>query len=369
MIHYFYLFFKRRVLDVNYCSRVTDTGIEWLILQSSDLRNTLHELFISCRSVTKRGTQMAVQHFSALQVIENQKIFDVLVAVVKSAAIVSLPPQVLKFAFIRLNIRPAGLYRKGNLGLVVGCCPGLLDLTIVVKKGLKDSDLFCLTNLKNLRVLRIMGVKSSTGDEITFDMGIAPVLKVIGNSLKVLDLAYLEVVDIWTIVKFCPNLNSLVFQRQSQSLSSLSENEVIQLRKEKGRVIFEDLKILECGFNLSNDILFGLLSCPLLEEVEISDCDALTDNFLQEAMTNGIFKNLEVLSFTACNLVTKQGLDALLINENRLEEIIFSFCNKVTLRNVYDWCEIAHCNNWKLILEFENFDTERIIYPTYSQRY
>jgi hypothetical protein len=120
MIHYFYLFLTCRVLDVNYCSRVTDTGIEWLILQSSDLRNTLHKLFFCCRSVTKKGTQMAVQHFSALQVIDNQNIFDVLVAVVKSAAIVSLPPQVLKFAFIRLNIRPAGLYRKGDLGLVLG---------------------------------------------------------------------------------------------------------------------------------------------------------------------------------------------------------------------------------------------------------
>jgi hypothetical protein len=302
---------------------------------------------------------MAIQHFSALEFIENRNIFDVLVEVVKSAA--RIQPKIVKFPFLRLKMHPAALYRKGNFGLVVGCCPGLLDLTIVVKKGLKDSDLFCLTNLKNLRVLRIMGVKSSTGDEITFDMGIAPVLKVIGNSLIVLDLAYLEVVDIWTIVKFCPNLNSLVFQRQSQSLSSLSETEVIQLRKEKGRVIFEDLKILECGFNLSNDILFALLSCPLLEEVEISDCDALTDNFLQEAMTNGIFKNLEVLSLTACNLVTKQGLDALLINDgNPLAEIIFSYCEKVTKDNVYDWYKIAHLYNWELILEFENLDTERI---------
>ncbi|XP_046449042.1 uncharacterized protein LOC124197570 [Daphnia pulex] len=45
-----------RVLDVNYCSRVTDTGIEWLILQSSELNNTLRQLLIFCRSVTKKGT-------------------------------------------------------------------------------------------------------------------------------------------------------------------------------------------------------------------------------------------------------------------------------------------------------------------------
>jgi hypothetical protein len=210
------------------------------------------------------------------------------------------------------------------------------------------------------------GLKRSTGDEITFDMGIAPSLKVIGNSLKVLNLPYFEV-DIWTIVKYCPNLISLIFQKHCESLSALSENEVIQLRNEKGRVIFEDLQFLDCGFNLSNDILFALLSCPLLEEVDISDCNALTDDFLQEAMKIGIFKNLQVLYLTACNLVTKQGLDALLINDgNPLAEIIFSYCEKVTKDNVYDWYKIAHLYNWELILEFENLDTERITYASYS---
>jgi hypothetical protein len=322
--------------------------------------------------VTKKGTKMALQHFSALEFIENRNIFDVLVEVVKSAARVQSRPQIIKFPFLRLKIRPAGLYRKGNFGLVVGCCPGLLDLTIVVKKGLTDSDLFCLTNLKNFRLLRILGLKPilgdlnrSRGDEITFDMGIAPVLKVVGNSLKVLDLLHFEV-DIWTIVKYCPNLTSLIFEKHCESLSALSENEVIQLRNEKGRVIFGDLKILECGFNLSNDILFALLSCPLLEEVEISDCDALTDDFLQEAMKNGILKNLQVVYLIRCNLVTKQGLDALLINGNRLAEIICSFCEKVTLRNVYDWYKIARRNNWELFLEFENDETERTTYASYS---
>jgi hypothetical protein len=181
--------------------------------------------------VTKKGTKMALQHFSALQVIENRNIFDVLVEVVKSAARVQ--PKIVKLPLLRLKMHPAALYRKGNFGLVVECCPGLLDLTIVVKKGLTDSDLFCLTNSKILRMLDITWHKRSRGDEITFDMGIAPVLKVVGNSLKVLHLPHFEV-DIWTIVKFCPNLNSLIFRKHCESLSALSESEVIQLRKEKG---------------------------------------------------------------------------------------------------------------------------------------
>jgi hypothetical protein len=343
---------------------VTDTGIEWLILQSSELHTTLQQLLIFCRSVTKKGTKMALQHFPALELIENQNIFDVLVEVVKSAARVQPQPQIVKFPFLRLKMHPAALYRKGNFGLVIGCCPWVLELFIVVKKGLTDSDLFCLTNLKNLRYLGITWHKRSRGDEITFDMGIAPVLKVIGISLTVFHLPHFEV-DIWIIVKYCPNLISLIFDRQC--LSALSENEVIQLRNEKGRVIFEDLHLLFCGFNLSNDILFDLLSCPSLQDVAISDCNALTDDFLQEAMKIGIFKNLQVLSLIRCNLVTKQGLDALLINDgNPIAKVSFWCCEKVTLHNVYDWYTIARRNNWELILEFKNDDTERIIYPSYS---
>jgi hypothetical protein len=306
---------------------------------------------------------MAIQHFSALEFIENRNIFDVLVEVVKSAA--RIQPKIVKFPFLRLKMHPAALYRKGNFGLVVGCCPGLLDLTIVVKKGLTDSDLFCLTNLKILRMLNITGLKRSRGDAITFDMGIAPVLKVVGNSLKVLHLPHFEV-DIWTIVKYCPNLNSLIFQKHCESLSALSESEVIQLRNEKGRVIFEDLQFILCGYNLSNDILFALLSCPSLEKVVISDCNALTDEFLQEAMKNGILKNLQVLYLIRCNLVTKQGLDLLINDDNPLAKVNFWCCEKVTLHNVYDWYTIARRNNWELILEFKNDDTERITYPNYS---
>jgi bacterioferritin-associated ferredoxin len=99
-------------LDINFCSRVTDTGIELLIFQSksTQLCKTLQKLFISCRGVTKKGIKMAVNHFSALQVLEDLKIFDVLVDVVQSSAKVQRQPQSFNFSFTRLEIRPAIVY-------------------------------------------------------------------------------------------------------------------------------------------------------------------------------------------------------------------------------------------------------------------
>jgi hypothetical protein len=353
-----YLFiFPNRVLNVHDCNRLTDTGIEWLVLKPNELCKTLQELLVSCPAVTKRGIKMALQNCPALRIVENEHTFDVLVEEAQSAA----QAQPHKFtSFVHLYIRPAGVYTSGQLGSVVRYCPSLVDIYIQVKTGLTDTDLFCLTSLKNVQKLKFIRHQSSNGKEITFDKGLAPVLKVIGNSLKVLYLVYFEFIDIWTVVKFCPNLMSLTFDNHCQSLSALSENEIIQLRHEKGRGYFQDLKILGCGFNLSNDILFGLLSCPLVENIYIAFCDALTDDLLREVVANGFLKNLQIVCLESCHSLTKQGLDELLMKDNLLREITFLFSEKLTKNNVHDWHEIAKNKNWELFIDFENFGTENI---------
>jgi hypothetical protein len=154
---------------------------------------------------------------------------------------------------------------------------------------------------------------------------------------------------------------SLTFDNQCQSLSVLSEKEIIELRNEKGRVYFKDLKVLRCGYNLSNDILFDLLSIPLLESVDIDFCDALTDNLLQNVMANGFLKNLKLLRLQSCHLVTKQGLDELAIKDNILKKIRIYFCEKLTGDNVFEWHKIACDQNWELNIDFKSFGSNEHI--------
>ncbi len=355
-------------MDVNECDKLTDTGLEWLVPKTAELSKTLQELLVTCPVVTKKGIIMALQNCPALRVVENDHIFDGLVEVAQQSA------ELAHTNFARLLLCPVGEYSSGQLGLVVRYCPSLFSVTISVKEGLTDIDLFCLTSLKNLQILKFpcsgeedeeYDEDEEDNDEITFDLGLVPVLKVIGSSLQVLDLSYFEIVDIWTLVKFCPNLISLTFDNQCHSLSALSENEIIQLRNEKGQVYFRHLKDLVCGFNLSHDILFDLLSCPLLESVYIEYGDALTDDLLQQVMANGFLKNLKLLSLESCDLVTKEGLDPLVINDNHLEQINFLFCEKITKQNFWDWLNFARRKNWKLRLEFQNVDTKiRVYYET-----
>jgi hypothetical protein len=220
--------------------------------------------------------------------------------------------------------------------------------------GLTDTDLSSLTNLKHIQILKFYTDRNSDENEIsiTFDRGLAPVFKVIGSTITILELSHFELLDIWTIVKFCPNVISLNFENQCQSLSALSENEIIQLRHEKRRGIFKDLRTLGCGFNLSNDIIFDLLSFPFLELVHLTHCDALTEEFLKEAISYGLFKNLKILKLDFCEFVTKEVLDELVMNDNNLEEISIYFCDKVTRDHVKDWHTFACYQNWKLYLSF-----------------
>jgi hypothetical protein len=339
---------------------LTDTGIEWLIQKPTELNKTLEVLLLNCAAVTKRGIKMAVENFPALQIVSNGSTFDVLLEMAQSAA--QAQPH-KNSSFTHLAIHSVGVYTSGLLGSVMRYCPSLFEIIIEVKVGFTDTDLFCLTSLKNLQTLKLFYHNESyTGREITFDKGLVPVLKVIGSSLKVLYLSYFEFVDIWTVVKFCPNLMALTFDNQCQSLSVLSEKEIIELRNEKGGVYFKDLKVLRCGRNISNDILFDLLSCPLLENLDIVFCDALTDDLLKNVMANGFLKNLQLLRLENCHLVTKQGLDELAIKDNLLKKIRIYFCQKVTGDNVFKWHKIACRKNWELSIHFQSFGTECIKY-------
>jgi hypothetical protein len=310
---------------------------------------------------------MAVQHFPALKDVQNKHTFDVLIEVAQEAELLAHqhPSHIAStYSFIRLIIHSSSPYRSGDIESVIKYCPSLCDLTFLVKMGLTDADLSSLTNLKNLQILNFYTDPNSDENEIsiTFDRGLAPVFKVIGSTITVLELAHFEFVDIWTLVKFCPNLISLNFENQCQSLSALSENEIIQLRNEKGRGIFKDLRTLGCGFNLSNDILFDLLSCPSLELVHFIQCDALTEEFLKEAISYDLFKNLKCLKLDSCEFVTKEVLDELVMSDNNLEQISIYFCDKVTRDHVKDWHTFACHQNWKLYLSFEDDDTELITY-------
>jgi hypothetical protein len=319
-------------------------------------------LKIGHTGVTRKGVKMAVKHLRSLQYLEHECCFEVLVELSQTSTLDQrLTKNTRKLPFIQLSVLPNTLFQSGTVGLVVAMCPSLMQIQICVTEGLTDTDLQCLATLRKLRSLFILGITSTKFDEITFDMGVAPVLGVIGSSLENLDLTYFAFVDIWTVIKFCPNLVNLAFLCHCESLSNLSNEEIIQLENnEQGRIFFKELKVLWGCYNIESDILLNFLSSPLLEDVSISRCDAFNDEILGEASKKLLFQNLKTLKLFNCGSVTKLGLDTLMVASNRLEFIRIRFCKNLTLTDVSDWHSQARDKQWKLHLQFEDSNGKRV---------
>jgi hypothetical protein len=316
-----------------------------------------------CTSVTKQGAQLAINNLTKLKSLHHESTFEVLVEFLQKRLDQNLSEIPNIFSLVNLRISYVTPYRKGSLGQVVQLISSsLTSVIIIAMKELTDTDLLSLTSLKNLRQFHLncpKELKEYKGFEITFKGSVVPLLKNTGNLLKVLDICFFPVVDIWTVFKFCPNLNSLFFKTHCESVTVLSEDEITLYRNEKERFILKNLETLYCGYNISSEILQFLLSFPTLTDVTVTYCNALTDEFLQNAVISCFkFNNVRRFHFTLCYYITKRGIDTLMANSKFVEEIDIQFCKNLTHGNVYEWHLQAKKANLKLNIHYKNSDLE-----------
>ncbi len=339
---------------------MTDTGIQWLCNVDypgmgngkSGLCETIKKLSILHTGVTQQGIQVALTHLQSLNILES---FDILEALAELASSTidskeSKPPGLLYYDMISISTlytSPDKPYISNSLHLALSLCHSVNLVLIHVTKGLKDSDLLCLMSLKVLRKLKIfksnLWVPNDT--EITFDGGVAPLLKVFGRSLETLALECLDLIRISTIIDLCPNLNFLGIRDVTGSL----ENERHLFQSEKKPPVFKELKQLFCILDVPVDILLFLLSSPSLEHIGISCCDVLTDEILLETVKcQHRFNNLKKFELDKCDSVTKRGIDALLLRSgcNPLEVIDIYRCKNIVDQNYADWNSLIVRKNW-----------------------
>ncbi len=298
---------------------------------------------------------MALKYLTALTDFEHDTFFEILVELgeVKQHDNFS-KVKILPFTTLLIaNISPS---LSGRFEAGLSLCPFISMVSIVAMKGLRDVDLLSLTALKKLNRLHIYGHPKAKEVAITFLGGVVPLLQTTGSSLELLDLSFFKTIDFWTVIKFCPNLISLIVNDHSERFSALHKNEIPHCRKDQERFTLKRLKELNCAFNIPPDILHFLLSFPLLETISIFQCRVLTDKFLIDAFKSHRFQNLKVLLLEECNLVTKKGINAFMTKHSALEYISLHFCEKVSLNDIADWQLLARHNNWKLNLDFKNSD-------------
>jgi hypothetical protein len=276
---------------------------------------------------------MALTHLLSLEIINHYDTLEALVKLAQSAVVSKRVDCCYdKFSASVLHTSPNKPYLHGSLQVALSMCNLLTRITIYATKGLKDSDLLCLIDIKVLRGLKILRSDSNALNEITFDGGVCPLLKVVGNSLA-FGTDCFDSICIPTIAELCPNLTALYFKDAG---GMLIENELNLLQTERNPNIFKKLTHVYC-WSIPSDILLFLLCSPLLEDIRFFYCRSLTDEVLRRAANYHGFHKLEILHLRNCHVVSEYGINVLLQDNIPLKQTFLKSCYNLGLHTHSNW--------------------------------
>ncbi len=349
-------------MSICYCY-VTDDGVEGLCGGEADIgKEMLEGQRGQCKSlqkfeihetlITQKGVQIALQNLPDLKHFNS---FDIAEALVHMHRNDMNPPSYALVDLDLLDLSPSKSCGPIALRLATSFCPFLLRLSVFRLEGITDSDLLSLIALKRLSILRIIGSTSVPSNDVslTFDRGLALVLKTIGPSLKQLELNDLSMsLRLESILEYCPNLEFLSISNCSYSSLSgrVDEQSSRPSKRAKIDLVWPNLKKLqltESSSTLSPEsLLLAMTSAPNLKELAIYDCETLDDDILHRAFQIHPFNNLSSLTLYNCNAVTKSGVDLFIQNENNLREASIGTCVSLSVEDFDFWLDESEKNNW-----------------------
>ncbi len=301
-----------------------------------------------CYKITITGIQLALDNLPQLRALRHECLLEGLAEIAQSATDqkLDLPQYSLSKLYVLYNT----VYKSGSLRQSVLLCPNVTEVYLNIRKeGFKDADLLSLLLLEKLYTIEIVSVVPFPFHRnITFD-GVVPLLKKFRYILKRIKFEGFLYVDIPTIIEFCPNLESLTIKdcQTTQSTETEVERPILQILK----------KLIVRNSTSSSENLFALLSSPSLVYVSMIGCDALNDHVFYRAANLHSFHNLEILCLYNCDSITKNGIDIFLQETNPLEKIILcrSPNSRITREDIVNWNETAIWieKNWRFNFIFE----------------
>ncbi|MBA0772665.1 hypothetical protein Goshw_024368 [Gossypium schwendimanii] len=202
-------------------------------------------------------------------------------------------------------------------------CKNLVELGLQGCTNISDSGLADLVNgCQHIRFLDINKC-SNVGD-----VGISKVAEVCSSSLKTLKLLDCYKVgdeSIFSVSKFCKNLETLIIggcrdvsDESIKSLAAACKNSLKNLR-------------MDWCLNISDSSLSCILTqCKNLEALDIGCCEEVTDAAFEDLRNGEIEFSLKVLKISNCPKITVSGINMLLNQCNSLEYLDVRSCPHVT---------------------------------------
>ena len=310
-------------------------------------------------NLTARSTRLAIEHLPNLKILDCHDSVQVLSQMFREGVAAQSAPHGSSWQQQRTGLRQFSLtdlhwdsyskkplvsYERGGLWHAVQLCPFVDHVDINVNEGevVPDSELLALLHLQNLRHLEIARIRISS-----FKESIVPILEKFGrDSLEILELSYLNNVDVAAIVRHCSNLRSLtIFQCNYGPMSCQpTAGAIDQLGK------LESLTICQGSTPTAPTLAFLMRSCPNLVSLDLANLVGLTDQVIQEAIRAHGFSKLEKLRLSGCSQVTSASMDLLFNMDCPFEKVSLDYCSQLKKNEAYAavWKKKALENNWKL---------------------
>jgi hypothetical protein len=84
-------------------------------------------------------------------------------------------------------------------------------------------------------------------------------------------------------------------------------------------------------------------------EIDIRNCDTLTDDVLLTAAQSNPFLHLVELVLGGCHSITNRSVNVFM-QENGIKKVLLIGCSKLTLDNIVTWKNKAIQNDWNFML-------------------
>lgn len=332
---------------------VSENGIQDLcVVGKCKLIHTL--VFDALIKVTEDVIAIAIENLPALRIFPHRLTVRVLADLHRKA----LDKKLLVIPSFSLS--SLDIYRYDNYAtaedcvLAIAVCPFITKMTVrYYNMRRTEFDLFhVLPYVKNLSSLHIYTKGYNDDDTV----GLAPLLKTVGNSLTFLKLYGFCKLNVCDIIEYCPNLRSLSLVCNL----ILDVTTVPQNHQTKTNIVLKKLEMLHLSYQSHGGddsvlpaSLSVLLSSPSLRYIDIYRCRGVTDDSLLKAADLHQFPNLEQIQIQLCESVSKKGLEAMIQKCKSLMEFGFFYCCSV--QYFRGWQNTFVKRNWQRDFSIDDF--------------
>ena len=319
-----------RVLRVESCCLVTDTGIDGLCGDDDNPKcRKLREVNLTSTGITSYGIQKILVSQLGLQkcylaMTGSEGAFEL------SSGCLS---RSLRLSLVDVSYTPITDTFIKNLCEI---CLLLCELSINGCSSVTAVSLQCIASLTNLRALSIADNKA-----IKFHPHLVQFLAKSGKLLQMLNISGMENVDTEVLGICCKSLRCLIMADCRDVTGSCihvsTDQESKSLTLAQACPKLHTLNLHNCHFTqhkpLAEHLTSILSNSAELQEIDLSGIEQLSDEIITQFTQSSVLSKLRSINLSRCREITVEPVESLLETCKDLAQLNLSHCQNISLRD------------------------------------